>query len=66
MKSQGAWFRPSGADLRRLGPEYSNTAIANARGVSEQTVRTWLAKDGLVREGRASLSGRPTPRPGCG
>ena len=50
MESQRTgWFMPARADMERLVSTYSNTAIADACGVSETTVRKWLKKLGLPR-----------------
>jgi integrase len=54
LPSQGEWFQPSKRDLQRLVAEYSNCAIAAACGVSETTVRNWLANLGLERSADAN------------
>jgi integrase len=52
IKGQGKWFMPSPTDLAALLPAYSNCSIAKACGISEQTVRNWIDRHGLVRDGR--------------
>lgn len=44
------WFKPTTSDLRSLVDDYNNSAIARACGVTETTVRNWLAKVGLKRQ----------------
>ncbi|MCY2994788.1 MAG: tyrosine-type recombinase/integrase [Planctomycetota bacterium] len=59
--SQGNWFMPTHADLRRLIGDYSNCSIARACGVSEQTVRNWLQKSALERLGKVARLGEEIP-----
>ena len=54
-------FTPESDVLAKLIVEYSNQAIADACHVSEQTVRAWLKKLGLVRKDRITRYGQALP-----
>jgi integrase len=49
LPAQGEWFQPTKADLQRLAERFSNESIASACGISEMTVRNWLADCGIRR-----------------
>jgi integrase len=49
VRKDSNWVRPTAEDLRMLVPNYSNRAIGRACGVTDTTVRTWLAEDGVTR-----------------
>jgi integrase len=49
VRKDASWMRPNKADLRMLAQQYSNRAIGRACGVTDTTVRTWLAQDGTRR-----------------
>lgn len=55
------WFMPKPKDLADLIRDYSNCAIARACGVSEQTVRNWLERQGLERTGKVACCGSEVP-----
>ena len=61
LGSQGEWFMPTVKDLSNLIVEFSNCSIATACGVSEQTVRNWLARLGLVRTDKIKRYGQLVP-----
>ncbi len=50
IATQQEWNRPSDKELSQLVRRYSNCAIAKASGVSECTVRNWLAAAGISRD----------------
>ena len=54
-------FIPNADDLTRLIVDYSNSAIANACGVSDRTVGVWLKKLGLARRDRIRHYGEGVP-----
>lgn len=58
---QAKWFMPKPEDLADLISDYSNCAIARACGVSEQTVRNWLERQGLERTGKVTRYGSEVP-----
>ena len=49
VRKDANWVRPTVEDLRILVPNYSNRAIGRACGVTDTTVRTWLAEEGVTR-----------------
>ena len=49
IRSKAQWFEPTPEDLLALAQRYNNCAIARACGVSDTTVRKWLAKGGIQR-----------------
>ncbi len=61
IKSQKNWFMPLAHDLQNLIEGYSNVAIANACGVKETTVRNWLSRLVLRRNGRIAHYGEDVP-----
>ena len=44
IRTKAEWFRPAQQDLSHLAEQNTNTAIAQACGATETTVRNWLAK----------------------
>ena len=58
-RSADTWFRPTDDDLRELTGRHSNCAIAEACGVSETTIRNWLANllDGPTAPRQAGSGG---------
>jgi integrase len=62
MESQRTgWFMPARADMEHLVEAYSNSAIARACGVSETTVRKWLAKLGIPSRGKSKARAAKVP-----
>jgi len=49
IRSKAEWFKPTPNDLAMLAEEHNNCAIARACGVTETTVRKWLANAGICR-----------------
>ena len=49
VRKDANWVRPTVEDLHMLVPNYSNRAIGRACGVTDTTVRTWMAEDGVTR-----------------
>ena len=49
IRTDAEWFQPTQSDLAALAKRYNNCAIARACGVSDTTVRKWLAKASIHR-----------------
>ncbi len=56
IRSKADWFRPTRKDLAEISEMYTNVAVAQACGVTETSVRKWLAEESLTRPVRS----RPT------
>ena len=47
VHKDASWIRPCKVDLRMLTKDYTNRAIGRACGVTDTTVRAWLAQEGI-------------------